>query len=412
MTVTGRARRCSLAGDSGPGPAAACLPQYRQVDQDWDEAPAGEQTGRPYWQLAPEPTTSGGAACARPPRGTTPGIGRHARHRSRVWSCCWWASGLWFLGHRNSKPQSASQPSHSAVLIGGKFGDGPQGRPARTGSTRSAAPADDPGNENDQLAGLAIDSNPSTSWNTQFYFNNPVFGGLKKGTGLILDMGKPVRLSSVQITFGSIPGADVQIEVGEQQQQGPPLPCPASARRQSHGRGRHAHLHHAQPGQGQICPGLVHQAAAESRVIGPVRGADLQHRRAGLALTAQPGDDPPDAELLRRHVSGDTEAFGILFSRHRERLWAVAVRTLGDVDDAADALQDAMISAFRRAGSFRGDSAVTTWLHRIVVNACLDLLRRQAARPALAGWRPRRWTLSRSRRTARRRRPTVTRRST
>ena len=84
-------------------------------------------------------------------------------------------------------------------------------------------------------------------------------------------------------------------------------------------------------------------------------------------------------------MSGDTEAFGILFSRHRERLWAVAVRTLGDVDDAADALQDAMISAFRRAGSFRGDSAVTTWLHRIVVNASLDLLRRQAARPATSG---------------------------
>jgi RNA polymerase sigma-70 factor (ECF subfamily) len=84
-------------------------------------------------------------------------------------------------------------------------------------------------------------------------------------------------------------------------------------------------------------------------------------------------------------VSGDHDAFGILFSRHRERLWAVAVRTLGDADDAADALQDAMISAFRGAGRFRGDSAVTTWLHRIVVNACLDLLRRQAARPATSG---------------------------
>jgi len=84
-------------------------------------------------------------------------------------------------------------------------------------------------------------------------------------------------------------------------------------------------------------------------------------------------------------VNGDHDAFGVLFARHRERLWAVAVRTLGDADDAADALQDAMISAFRRAGSFRGDSAVTTWLHRIVVNACLDLLRRQAARPATSG---------------------------
>jgi RNA polymerase sigma-70 factor, ECF subfamily len=61
-------------------------------------------------------------------------------------------------------------------------------------------------------------------------------------------------------------------------------------------------------------------------------------------------------------------------------LWAVALRTLHDPDDAADALQDAMISAFRRAGDFRGDAAVTTWLYRIVVNACLDHLRRKAGK--------------------------------
>src|SRR5579859_1324873 len=90
-----------------------------------------------------------------------------------------------------------------------------------------------------------------------------------------------------------------------------------------------------------------------------------------------------DRALLARHVEGDGDAFGELFRRHRDRLWAVALRTLGDPDDAADALQDAMISAFRRAGSFRGDSAVTTWLHRVVVNACLDHIRRQAARPAV-----------------------------
>jgi RNA polymerase sigma-70 factor, ECF subfamily len=94
----------------------------------------------------------------------------------------------------------------------------------------------------------------------------------------------------------------------------------------------------------------------------------------------------PDAELLRQHVNGDPDAFGELFRRHRDRLWAVAVRTLGDQEEAADALQDGMLSAFRRAGDFRGDSAVTTWLHRIVVNACLDRLRRRAVRPtALAG---------------------------
>ena len=80
-------------------------------------------------------------------------------------------------------------------------------------------------------------------------------------------------------------------------------------------------------------------------------------------------------------MTGDAEAFGQLFLRHRDRLWAVALRTMGDADEAADALQDAMISAFRRAADFRGDSAVTTWLHRIVVNACLDRMRRRATRP-------------------------------
>jgi RNA polymerase sigma-70 factor (ECF subfamily) len=93
---------------------------------------------------------------------------------------------------------------------------------------------------------------------------------------------------------------------------------------------------------------------------------------------------PADQELLRRHVAGDAEAFGELFRRHRDRLWAVALRTLCDPEEAADALQDAMVSAFRRAGDFRGESAVTTWLHRIVVNASLDRLRRRAARPALS----------------------------
>jgi RNA polymerase sigma-70 factor (ECF subfamily) len=92
-----------------------------------------------------------------------------------------------------------------------------------------------------------------------------------------------------------------------------------------------------------------------------------------------------DAELLNLHVEGDPDAFGELFLRHKDRLWAVAIRTLSDPEEAADALQDAMISAFRRAGSFRGESAVTTWLHRIVVNACLDRMRRRSARPEVVG---------------------------
>jgi RNA polymerase sigma-70 factor (ECF subfamily) len=90
----------------------------------------------------------------------------------------------------------------------------------------------------------------------------------------------------------------------------------------------------------------------------------------------------PDSELIDAHRAGDPDAFGVLFTRHRDRLWAVALRTTGNPEDAADALQEAMISAFRRVGDFRGDALVTTWLHRIVVNACLDRLRRNKVRAA------------------------------
>lgn len=94
-------------------------------------------------------------------------------------------------------------------------------------------------------------------------------------------------------------------------------------------------------------------------------------------------DHVTDAELLARHVRGERDAFGELVRRHRDRLWAVALRTLGDPEEAADALQDALVSAYRKASGFQGRSAVTTWLHRIVVNACLDRARRRAARPVI-----------------------------
>lgn len=90
--------------------------------------------------------------------------------------------------------------------------------------------------------------------------------------------------------------------------------------------------------------------------------------------------DASDQDLLARHVEGDPEAFGEIVRRHRDRLWAVALRTLGDREEAADAVQDALVSAYRAAHTFRGQSAVTTWLHRITVNACLDRARKAASR--------------------------------
>ena len=103
-------------------------------------------------------------------------------------------------------------------------------------------------------------------------------------------------------------------------------------------------------------------------------------------MTSGSGDrdgERTDRELMRDHVDGDPHAFGELVRRHRDRMWAVALRTLGDREEAADALQDALVSAFRNAASYRGDAAVTTWLHRVVVNACLDRVRRRQARPSV-----------------------------
>ena len=101
----------------------------------------------------------------------------------------------------------------------------------------------------------------------------------------------------------------------------------------------------------------------------------------GGSAWGSPTPDHDDRALLRAHVEGDPDAFAELVRRHRDRLWGVALRTLRDREEAADAVQDALLSALRNAASYRGEAAVTTWLHRVVVNACLDRMRRERARP-------------------------------
>lgn len=86
-----------------------------------------------------------------------------------------------------------------------------------------------------------------------------------------------------------------------------------------------------------------------------------------------------DVELLAAHVAGDRYAFAELFHRHHRKLYRLAQLTSHGSEEAADALQDAMLSAHRSAASFRHDAAVSSWLYRIVVNACLDRLRRVKA---------------------------------
>ncbi len=92
------------------------------------------------------------------------------------------------------------------------------------------------------------------------------------------------------------------------------------------------------------------------------------------------GDGRSDEQLLSAHVAGDEQAFAVLIHRHQNQLWAVARRTSHTSDDAADALQDALFNAHRHAHRFRSDAQVTSWLHRIVVNACLDRIRRNKLR--------------------------------
>ncbi|WP_188829596.1 RNA polymerase sigma factor SigM [Nocardia camponoti] len=96
------------------------------------------------------------------------------------------------------------------------------------------------------------------------------------------------------------------------------------------------------------------------------------------------GDDVSDKQLLAAHVAGTPHAFATLLRRHSDHLWQTALRTSYCRDDAADALQDALLSAHRTAASFRAESEVRSWLHAIVVNACLDRIRRNKARRAVA----------------------------
>jgi RNA polymerase sigma-70 factor (ECF subfamily) len=90
--------------------------------------------------------------------------------------------------------------------------------------------------------------------------------------------------------------------------------------------------------------------------------------------------DPGDDELLAAHRAGDGRAFGVLVGRHEGSLRMQALRTLRNPHDAADAVQEALVAAYRRADSYRGESSVRTWLHRILLNTCIDRIRHDGRR--------------------------------
>ena len=89
----------------------------------------------------------------------------------------------------------------------------------------------------------------------------------------------------------------------------------------------------------------------------------------------------PDELLVRRAQRGERFAFDKLVERHEQRLYTLAARVLGSRDEAADAVQDALVRAWLALPKFRGDARFSTWLYRITVNAAHDARAKRRAPP-------------------------------
>lgn len=85
--------------------------------------------------------------------------------------------------------------------------------------------------------------------------------------------------------------------------------------------------------------------------------------------------DQAERELIKKAQHGDDEAFNQLAAAYSKRIYNVALRMLGDREDAADVTQETLIKLYRSLNSFRGDAAFSTWVFRISVNSCRDALR-------------------------------------
>lgn len=85
-----------------------------------------------------------------------------------------------------------------------------------------------------------------------------------------------------------------------------------------------------------------------------------------------------DEELIRGFLGGDRQAFGELVERHQRRVYNLSYRMLGRPEDAADATQDVFVACLRKLSGFRGTSSFPTWLHRVTMNVCYDILRKRS----------------------------------
>jgi len=188
-----------------PAPAAPPPVPYRGYATG--TGPATVAPGQPYWQQDGGP----------PRRGSRDPMGGRGSGGPRVLAAVAGVLVLvvigvaaWAFGHNGSPPPPKAKQTHSAS---------PSNTPAAVLQPSSAvaygpSSSGGSGGDNPDQAGLAIDSSPATAWNTDSYQSSPHFGNLYNGTGLMLDMGKSVNVSTVTVTFGSVAGTHVRVEVG------------------------------------------------------------------------------------------------------------------------------------------------------------------------------------------------------
>jgi RNA polymerase sigma-70 factor, ECF subfamily len=98
-------------------------------------------------------------------------------------------------------------------------------------------------------------------------------------------------------------------------------------------------------------------------------------------MVEQPHSSADDARLVRAAQQGDLDSFEELVARHRDKLYARAFSMMRNEEDAIDLSQEAWVKGWQRLKQFQGDSSFSTWMTRIVINLCLDELRKQKRRP-------------------------------